>query len=183
MVDAIAVGNDGSIAITGSYAGEGRIEQGGSVFSLPSAQSKSGFFATLDGSSGANPTFKVNEGTFYISSLIATDSGFAATGLTDGTVFNPAPGISLTGWGSNDVFLMTLDPIGTVSWAGLVGGESIDVAYQLKSDGNGGLLLPGNSASTAFDFDPSPLRSNAVSSRGSFVLKLRADAGHEVLCG
>ena len=173
MVGSIAVGNDGSIAITGSYTGQVRIEQGNSAFSLPSAQTSRAYFATLDRSTGALQVVKVYEGNFLSRSLIATDSGYAATGMTDGTAFNPVPGISLTGWGSNDVWLMTLDNTGSVLWAGLVGGDSIDVAYQLKSDGNGGLLLPGNSASTVFDFDPSPLRSNAVSSVASFVLKLR----------
>lgn len=172
LVNGMAIGHDGTIAITGSYLGQVQIDQGSSTFSLPTAPTSRSYFATLDSSTGALHSVKIQEGYFASKSIIAIDSGYAVSGTTSGTSFNPVPGVSLTGLGGSDVFLMTLDKTGNVSWAGLVGGAGFDTSWQLKPDGQGGLLLPGYSGSTVFDFDPSPVRSNAVSNVASFVLKL-----------
>jgi hypothetical protein len=173
LMNGMAIGHDGSIAFIGSYSGQVRIDQGSSTFALPSSQITRTYFATLNSSTGAFQSANVYDGFFASRSLIAIDNGYAVSGMTEGINFNPVPGVSLTTWGSNDVFLMTLDKVGVVTWTGLVGGTSIDIGGDLKSDGKGGLLLPGYSVSTVVDFDPSPLRSNAVSNVGSFVVKLK----------
>ncbi len=175
MLGSIAVGQDGSIALMGSYAaGDVRIEQGNSVSPLPSFDSRRAFFTLLDASTGGFQSYKAYEGNFRSQSLISTTNGYAVTGITASTGgFNPVASISLSGLGNNDVFLMTLDQTGNVSWAGLVGGSSIDSVFQIKSDRDGGVLVPGYSASAAFDFDPSPVRSTTVSNVASFVLKLK----------
>lgn len=173
-ISGIAIGHDGSIAIIGNYSGQVQIDEGNSTFSLPNAPALRSFFATLDSSSGAVQSTRVYETSFFSnSSIIAIDTGYAVSGETSGSSFNPVPGVSLTGWGSNEVFLMTINETGMVTWAGLIGGASIDSAYKLKPDGKGGLLLPGFSSSSVFDFDPSPLRSNAASNVASFVLQLK----------
>ena len=173
-VSALAIGNDGSLAIIGFYSGQVKIEQGTSSYSLPTAPMTRSYFSTFDSSTGALLSAKAYEGSFSSRSLIAIESGYATSGITDGTSsFNPVPGISLTGRGSNDVFLMTLDQTGNISWGGLIGGTSIDSAYEMKPDGKGGLLLAGYTSSTVTDFDPSPVRSSSVSNVASFVLNLK----------
>lgn len=172
----IAVGNDGAIAVLGDYQGGVQIGEGGNAFSLPSNQTARSFFATLDPSTGTPNAVRVYDGKFTDGSLslIATKDGYTATSTTvPNSGFNPVPGISLASKGERDVWIMTLDQTGSVSWAGLVGGESVDVNSQTSSDGNGGVLITGYSASTVFDFDPHPSRTYDVSRPGSFVLKLK----------
>ena len=172
----ITVGNDGSIAVLGEYQGDVRIGEGVNALSLPSNQTARSFFATLDPSTGTRNVVRVYDGKFtdYSHSLIATKDGYTATSETvPNNGFNPVPGISLASKGERDIWIMTFDQTGSISWAGLVGGESVDVVYQSSSDGKGGVLITGSSASTVFDFDPNPNRVYAVSSPGSFVLKLK----------
>ena len=68
---------------------------------------------------------------------------------------------------------MTLDQTGSVLWAGLVGGGSGDSSTKMSSDGNGGVLITGYSASPVFDFDPHLSQTYDVTKPASFVLKLK----------
>ena len=172
----IAVGNDGTIAILGDYQGDVRIGEGVGAFSLPSTQSPRTFFARLDPSTGDLKAVKVHDRKFTDGplSLIATKDGYAVTGPTvPNVVFNPVPGISLASKGERDIWIMTLDQTGSAFWAGLVGGGSVDISAKMSSDGNGGVLITGYSASPVFDFDPHLSQTYDVTKPASFVLKLK----------
>jgi len=174
----ISVGNDGTIAVLGAYQGDVRIGEVDSAFSLPSTPTRRSVFTTFDSSTGALNTVKVYDVEFSIlRRLIATTDGYAAVGWTQSPGFNPTPNISLAAKGSSDVWIMTLDGQGSITWAGLVGGTSIDSAIDLAQDATGKLLVTGFSASTLFDFDPHPSRTFDVTEPGSFVLKLKPTPG------
>ncbi len=170
----VAVGNDGFVTVLGSYRGTIGFSSNGGL-SLPYSDSFKGYFAklnTLNGGVAAISAFGSDLGS--IKGLIATTDGYAAVGTTGGTGgFNPTPSISVAGKGSNDVWMMTLDGQGSITWAGLIGGTSIDSATNLAQDATGKLLVTGYSASTLFDFDPHPSRAFNVTIPASFVLKLK----------
>jgi hypothetical protein len=170
----IAVGNDGVIALSGMYRGDVQIIDGNNASSLPFNATDRSFFLTLNPSTGNRNFLRVYEADLRFRSLISTKDGYTTTGSTvANSVFNPVPGISLASKGNEDIWIMTLDQGGSVSWAGLVGGENLDFSTRTSSDGNGGVLLTGITGSTVFDFDPNPNRTYNVSRPASFVLKLK----------
>ncbi len=168
----LAVGPDGAIAVLGGYSGQVQINHNNGVYSLPSAQGTRNFFAKFNEINGELESANAAVGVFTIRSMIGMENGFIATGITAPGSFNPVPEISLAGMGSNDVWIMTLDHSGNITWAGLVGGQSIDSVWQISPDSHGGVLLSGMSASTVFDFNPHPNQTYNVSRPGAFVLKL-----------
>ena len=172
----VAIGNDGFVTVLGSYQGNVGFSSNGGL-SLPYSDTYKGYFAKLNPSNGGIATISAFGSSLgSIVGLIATTDGYAAVGWTGSTGFNPTPNISLAGKGSNDVWIMTLDGQGSITWAGLVGGTSIDTATDLTQDATGKLLVTGYSASTLFDFDPHPTRNFDVSRPASFVLKLKTQA-------
>ncbi|XZE17590.1 hypothetical protein SH449x_002864 [Pirellulaceae bacterium SH449] len=174
LAPVVAIGNDGFVTALGSYRGNVRVSSN-SGLSLPYSNSDKGYLAKLNSANGGVATISAYGGSLgSIRGLIATSDGYAAVGSTGGTGgFNPTPNISLAGKGSNDVWIMALDGQGSITWAGLVGGTSIDSAHDLAQDATGKLLVTGFSASTLFDFDPHPSLSYDVSRPASFVLKVK----------
>jgi len=173
----VAIGNDGFVTLLGSYQGNVGVSSNGGL-SLPYSDTYKGYFAKLNPTNGGVATISAFGSSLgSIVGLIATTDGYAAVGWSGSTGFNPTPNISLAGKGSNDFWIMTLDGQGSVTWAVLLGGTSIDIATDLAQDATGKLLVTGYSASTAFDFDPHPSRTFDVTRPGSFVLKLKPTPG------
>jgi hypothetical protein len=169
---AMTIGADGSVALLGSYQGQVDIDPGSGVALLPSTQEKRTFFATFS-PSGALSGSRTYDGSFALSAWAASGAGYAAAFSFGSTSpFGLVPGTALTTFGSNDIALVTLDANGELTWAGQIGGPSLDFAYDLVPDGAGGLLLAGDS-SNSVDFDPAAARTHTVSNTDSFLLKLR----------
>ncbi|WP_437516316.1 hypothetical protein [Sorangium sp. So ce1099] len=117
---------------------------------------------------------------------IASDASgnFYVTGEFHGTVdFGAGPLISA---GEADIFLLKLDPSGTVLWSKRFGSPHSESALDVIIDGNGDILLAGDygggltSPSTAptVDFGGGPLLPWDVVPSLGFVVKLDPDGGH-----
>ena len=96
------------------------------------------------------------------------------TGSFNGTVdFDPGPGeMLLTSSGSEDAFILKLDPLGNLIWINQIGGTDFDNGYSIAIDRNDNILVVG-SFKGIVDFDKSSSIFNLTSSNGAgFVTKL-----------
>ncbi|MBA3665018.1 MAG: SprB repeat-containing protein [Bacteroidetes bacterium] len=106
-----------------------------------------------------------------------------STGFFNGSVdFDPNSGVyNLNSLGSNDAYVLKLDPVGNFVWAKLLGGTAIDVGYSLAIDSISNLYITGSFQGTA-DFNPGAgtytLASNG--NNDSFITKL--DVNGNLLC-
>lgn len=87
----------------------------------------------------------------------------AFTGTVD---FDPGAGIvNLTSAGSDDIYLMKVDPSGNLVWVKNMGGTASDVALAITLDGSNNVLITGHFTGTA-DFDPSASTYNLIGAGG-----------------
>ncbi len=80
------------------------------------------------------------------------------TGKFSGTNvdFDPGPGSALlTSFGTDDIFILKLDPDGNFVWVKQLGGSGGDIPSSLALDPSGNIYITGTFAS-AGDFDPGP---------------------------
>src|SRR5262249_35059692 len=106
---------------------------------------------------------------------VDASSNVLITGFFDGTAdFDPGSGTSsLTGFGSNDIFVSKLDSSGNFVWARQLGGMSQEQGNSITVDASGNVLTTGTFGGTA-DFDPGSGTSNltGIGSTDIFVSKL-----------
>jgi hypothetical protein len=115
-----------------------------------------------------------------IGNSITTDASgnVYITGIFDGTVdFDPGAGsFPLTSAGSNDIFVVKLDPAGNFVWADAFSGTGDDRAMGIAVDVSGYVFLTGYFTSPTCDMDPGPgvqYLTNAQAGLGDiFVCKL-----------
>lgn len=97
------------------------------------------------------------------------------TGYFNGTTdFDPNAGnVDFTS-SEIDIFILKLDPLGNLVWAGTMGGASSDAAYSVAVDGTGNIYVGGDYFGTA-DFNPGSGIASLTSVDGNvdtFLLKL-----------
>jgi hypothetical protein len=138
VVEDIAVGSDGSLAITGHYAGT--LDFGTTAF-----DSKGGFdvFIARIGVNGSvvqamtlgGLGAQLGGGIAFDGNDIVVAGSF--TGVLDGI------NVSLTSNGGFDVFLVKLRDGLTLDWAQSYGGSQDDYSHALSADPSGGVVLTG----------------------------------------
>lgn len=100
------------------------------------------------------------------------------TGWFQGTVdFDPGTGtVNMTAAGAYDIFVVKLDPSGTLLWAKKLGGTGNDIGYAIVVDASGNVYTTGSFIGTA-DFDPGTSTYNLTAPGGNadaFISKLNS---------
>lgn len=169
----------GNLLMAGRFRGTVDFDPGPDAFYLSSQENEDAFIQKLD-ASGNFIWAKGIVGTMdkWISTITTDDFGNVLTaGQFFGTAdFDPGPGVyNLTSSGEYDIFIQKLDVSGNLLWAKRIGGNSYDLASELKSDASGNVYAAGYFYETV-DFDPATgvyeLFSNGKDD--AFILKLDA---------
>lgn len=104
-----------------------------------------------------------------------------AVGYFEGTVdLDPGAGtMNFTSNGTDDAYIVKLDPSGNLIWAKTIGGPNYDSAAKIVLDYNGNLVIGGGFVSS-MDMDPGPGTSTLTSNGSSdiFILKLNSSGDY-----
>lgn len=153
----LAVGSDGRIYITGSFAGTEDFDLGAYALTLTSTGASDAFLLALD--SANNLVFAKQMGGVnndYGNGIAVGDEGSVAViGTFYGTAdFDPSTNVcDLTSTGSSDVFVSKLDSSGSLVWARGIGGTNSDAGYDVAVTNNGDVCIIGTYQGLS-DFDP-----------------------------
>lgn len=171
QMEAISQDVNGDLYITGFFTGTADFQPGGGSTNL-TASGVDIFVAKYNGTNGSL-TWAVKMGGSGTDggSDIAVDAtgNVYTTGYFDGTAdFDPGNGtVNFTaGIGISDAFVSCLTTTGTYSWAGQMGGSSVDAGHSIYLDITGNVYTTGRFSGTA-DFDPSGT-SNTQTSSGTY---------------
>ncbi|MGV9014089.1 MAG: hypothetical protein ACOH13_15965 [Flavobacteriales bacterium] len=184
---ALALDASENIWITGSFEGVLDFDPGPGNFSLTSAggwdvfvtkRSAEGAFIWA-GSMGGSDSFENGYGI-----AVDGDGSVITVGSYFGTAdFDPGPGVHelvASSIGSDEIFVLKLDPSGTFLWAKSIGGTDADLAYGVALASDGRVDVTGFFSGTA-DFDPDPVGTFEMTTASpdnffdSFVCELDAD--------
>jgi len=177
----VSQGED-NIFLTGQFFGTVDFDPGAGVTNLVSAGSTDVFVIKTD--SAGNLIWGRSMGgpaADYAHSLAIDASGnIYTTGYFSGAAdFDPGTGLLqlVAAGATSDIFISKLDPSGNFIWAKQIGGPSIDKAYSIAADPNGGVYVTGSFRGTA-DFDPGSAAYNLttvpLSAIDAFICKLDA---------
>jgi len=141
----IATDSGGNVYVTGNYSGSITI---GST-TLTSAGSDDAFVAKYDTSGTVQWATSIGGTSNDYGRGIATDSSgnVYVIGEYSGTL--TIGSTTLTGAGSDDVFVAKYDTSGTVQWAKGIGGTSADYGRGIATDSGGNVYVTGNYSGTA----------------------------------
>ncbi len=178
----VALGNDGSVYITGRYEGTVDFDPGPGVFNLTASGNYYDFFVSkLDAEGNFLWARSFGSSTRYDSSnaiAVADDGSVYTTGGFEGSGdFDPGPGTEiLTSLGETDIFISKLDSAGNFVWAKRIGGASYDRGAGIDLDGSGNVYTTGYFIGTV-DFDPGSGTVNPASygTYDIFVAKMTPD--------
>jgi Ca2+-binding RTX toxin-like protein len=183
----IAVDENGNVYLAGSFSGDPDFDPDPAVIhSLTNAGKTDAFVLKFkpDGDLVWARSFGGPENDYPYD---VEDDRFGHTwvaGSFEGTAdFNPGPGASvypLTSNGSQDAFVLKLNPDGNFIWAVQAGGAADDRAGGLDVDRFGRGIVTGQYRGTV-DFDPGPADASLTStgtSPDAFVWKVNADGSH-----
>jgi len=175
--DALAVGPDGSIAITGWYNGTVDFDPGAGVTNFTSSGGDDIFVCKFNAAGGFLWAQAVGGiGADHGKSVaFGPDGSVSVAGYFSDTVdFDPGAGsVSYTSAGGTDAFVAQFDTAGSLAWANAFGGANSDVAYGVNVASDGSVFSTGYFVGTV-DFNPGSDTSNLISAGGSdvFVSKL-----------
>ncbi|MBL7825514.1 MAG: T9SS type A sorting domain-containing protein [Saprospiraceae bacterium] len=151
---------DNAVYLAGEYKGDMDADPGPGSYILNSINSNwGGFILKLD--TDGNFKWAANFNTFNGMALqsvaIAKDGGVVVVGWFTGSVdFDPGSGFAnLTSGGQDDIYVLKLDSLGAYQWVQRIGGGGTDVAFDVKTDAAGNVVIGGWFSSTV-DFDPGP---------------------------
>jgi len=175
----LAEGGDGSLFVTGVFAGSADFDPGACACTLVSAGGDDAFVVRLD-AEGNLIWAKQFGGTGTDTGrgiAVADDGSVYAAGMFTGTAdFDPGTGTaSLTSAGGYDMFVFQLDGAGDYVWAKQLGGTTHDMTYALESAPDGGVYVGGYFRETG-DFDPGPATLDLTSAGGQDAIVVRLDA-------
>ena len=159
----IAVDGDGAVYATGTFTGTVDFDPGAAVLNITSAGKHDGFVVKLDttGALAWARTFGGPEDDFanaidlerFVDGSGARWRVWVAGGFAGTPDFDPGPTVyPLISHGSNDAFVLRLNPDGYFIWAVQAGGTGYDDARGLATDGTRAFVT-GEFQGTA-DFDP-----------------------------
>lgn len=176
----VAVDSAGSVYTVGYFSGTADFDPGPGTSTLTSAAFNDAFVSKLDSNGNFLWANRFGGSAFDAANAVAVDAGgnVVVTGLYRNTAsFDLWPGTTtLTSVGSDDVFVLKLDPNGNLVWLRSFGGESTDFGNAVAVDVTGNIYTAGEFGSTA-DFDPGVGNFNLSSkgNRDAFVSKLDAN--------
>lgn len=154
---AIAVDASGNAYTTGYFSGTADFDPGAGTYTLTSNGSNDIFVSKLDLNGNFVWAKKIGGTGNDIGRAIAIDGAgnISVTGSFFGTTdFDPNAGVTnLTSAGSNDIFVLKLNPAGNLVWAKNFGGTQDDKGYAIATDVSGNVFTTGYFMNTA-DFDP-----------------------------
>jgi len=169
----------GNIFTTGFFYGTTDFDPGSGVVNLVSAGYADMFVSKLD----------INGNLVWVKQISGNHSvnGYAVKIDSDGDIYTAGrflntvdfdPGtavVTLTSFGSWDVFVCKLDTAGNFIWAKKMGGASSEILYSMTLDGNGNIYSTGVFNDTA-DFNPSNGVENLISKGISDVFISKLDS-------
>ncbi|MEZ4771866.1 MAG: T9SS type A sorting domain-containing protein [Bacteroidia bacterium] len=153
----VATDPSGDVFITGYFDGTGDFDPGAGVYNLTSAGFIDIFVQKTDASGNLLWAVSIGGTGFEEGHAMATDGlgNVFVTGYFEKTVdFDPgAGGFPLTTNGGADVYILKLDPAGSLLWATSFGSGSDDGGLSIATDLHGNVYTTGFFAGIA-DFDP-----------------------------
>ena len=169
---------DANIYLSASYNSTFDIDPDTTVYYLNATGSRNIFVLKLN-SDGQFIWAKGMPGSGYVtpkSISVGGDGSIATSGFFSGTFdFDPDPlgTLNLTSNGSDDIYVVKLNPSGDLIWAKSIGGSGIDWCYSVAMDNSGNVFTTGRFQQTV-DFDPGPSNYflTSVGSNDRFTLKL-----------
>lgn len=170
QMESIAQDVNGDLYVTGFFSGTSDFQPGGGTTNL-TASGTDIFVARFMANGNLDWAVKMGGSGTDGGTDIAVDftGNVYTTGYFDGTAdFDPGNGtVTFTaGTGISDAFVSCLTPTGTYSWAGQMGGTSVDAGQAIFLDITGNVYTTGRFSGTA-DFDPSGT-TNSLTSAGTY---------------
>ena len=168
----------GNMYLTGNFSATVDFDPGAGIFNLTAFGQYDGFVLKLDPLGnfmwakqfgGVNEEFSENIAVDNTGNVII---GGHYIGTAD---FNPGPStFNLTSNGSEDIFILKLDPSGSFLWAKSIGGVNSDQNFAVEVDPSGNVYAVGVFTFTV-DFDPGAGNFNLNFSNGNgYIFKLDA---------
>lgn len=180
LANGMTVDADGNVYTTGqNLSSSGDYDPGAGVFTLTNYGNVDIFISKLDSSGNFVWAKSIGSPANDFSYGIATDAvgNVYISGLLSGSFdFDPGPGtFNLTSAGSEDLFILKLDPAGNFLWAKALGGTGSESGGHIAVDASGNVFSTGSFSGTA-DFDPNAGIYNLTStgSTDGFISKLNA---------
>jgi inorganic pyrophosphatase len=155
----VALDGSGNVHVTGYFSGTADFDPDPvDTYPLTSAGSGDGFVVKLDSAGDFEWAARIGgtSGDFGFGVAVDGSGNVHVTGYFSGTVdFDPDPAdtFELTSAGSDDVFVVRLDPSGGLAKAVRLGGTGSDVGFGVAVDGSGSPHVTGGFRETV-DFDP-----------------------------
>ena len=180
----VAVSASGNVYTGGSFSGTADFDPDAGVTNLVSAGSSDAFVTKLDPSGNLVWVKQLGGTVADVVRGVAVDAGgnVYASGSFSGTAdFDPGAGVTnLVSSGSNDAFVVKLDPSGALVWARQFGAASGDVSYSVTVDAGGNVYTVGSFQGTT-DFDPGAGTSNLVSAGLNDVFVVKLDSAGDLV--
>ncbi|PSK90380.1 SBBP repeat-containing protein [Taibaiella chishuiensis] len=168
--NAIALDGDNNVYTTGYFQGTADFNPDPAVtYNLSIPGNDAGIFISkLDADGSFVWAKQIGDGGWDVGASMATDAAgnIYVSGQFDGTVdFDPGPGTTaLTAAGSNDVFIIKLNPAGNLVWAKQIGGANGSIENKaITIDKRGNVITTGTFSGT-LDFNPGAAVTNLSSS-------------------
>ena len=168
----------GNVYVCGSFSGLADFDPGQTVVNLSSVGANDLYILKLD-SSGVFVWVRqigaTNNNVYYSIALDKDNNVYTACSFIGIIDVDPSAGsLFINSMGSNDVFILKLDSMGSFKWAGQIQGTGSKSFRSICIDRENAVLLTGNFSYTA-DFNPDSLNSFFMTSNGEsdvYVLKL-----------
>lgn len=156
----VAVSSSGEVYATGGFYGTADFDPGPGVFNLTASSPayRDIYLIKLDASGNFVWARQVTASNMMWCYAIALDPGgyLSATGTFGGTVdFDPGPGVYTITAGSQNAFVLKLDPSGNFAWAKSFESPGGVAGYSIAMDANGNVYTVGHFNGST-DFDPGP---------------------------
>ena len=153
----VAVDSNGNLVVTGRINATADFDPGAGIYELPSAGGDDIFIAKYDPSGAFLWAVSMGSTSRDYGHAVSIDENdnVIVTGNFSGTVdFDPGAGtFNLTAVGSEDIFVLKLDPNGNFLWVFNIGSTETDGAHDIATGPGGFVYATGSFAETA-DFDP-----------------------------
>lgn len=185
--NAIAIDENNNIYTTGYFQGTADFDPDTATvhnLSIPGTDAAI-FISKLDSSGNFVWAKQIGDGGWDVGASIATDAAgnVYLSGQFDGSVdFDPGTGTAtLTAVGSNDVFVVKLDPNGQFVWAKQLGGTNGSIENKaITIDKKGNVITTGTFSGT-LDFNPGTATANLTSSGWGSIYISKLDPGGNFL--